>query len=113
MAQVAPLGSCVFGLNGFDVLRDHAVPVALIVVDRIAVLRGLAVGAGQGVTVLPEHVGGDTGRVQGVLLPRVLNGAVVVAAVLLEQARLARRYAACAVRGHPQVTPAVGLTPCF
>lgn len=92
---------------------NHAVPIALLVVDGVAVLRGLAVGAGQGVAVLPEHVAGDAGRVQGVLLPRVLHGAVIAAAVLLEQAGLAGGHAARAVGGDPQVTPAVGLAPCF
>ena len=65
------------GVDGRNVLRDHAVPVALVVEDGIAILRGLAVAAGECVAILPEHVSGDALGSQGCRLPRVLDRAVV------------------------------------
>lgn len=98
-------------IDSRNMVSDHAVPVAHLIEHRVSVLRRLGVGAGQGVAILPEQICGDARRVQGILLPGVLNRAVVGAAVLLEQAGLARGLACSAVRGDPQVAPAVGGAP--
>lgn len=92
-------------------LGDHAVPVTLIVVHGVSIVVSLVVGGGKSVSILPEHIRSNARRVQGILLPRVLDGAVVGAAILLEQAGLASGLAASTVCGHPQVTPAVGGAP--
>lgn len=78
----------VLGVDGVDVVGDHARPVALVVVDGVAVLGGLARAAGEGVAVLPEHVAGNALGGQGGRLPRVLDRAVVAAAVFCDRVSL-------------------------
>ena len=118
------------GVDGRDVLRDHAVPVALVVKDGIAVLRCLAVAAGERVAILPEHVSGDALGSQGCRLPRVLDRAVVGSAIcfsvcqwlsllselwsvltLFEDAGLVGSRARGAVGSDPEIAPAVRLAP--
>ena len=56
------------------------------VIHRVAVLRRLT--AGQGVSVLPVRIAGNTFRGECGLLPRSFDGEVRVVAVLLQEARL-------------------------
>lgn len=102
---------CVLGVDSLNVLSDHAVPVAHLIVHGVAILRRLLTSAGKSITVLPEQIRSNACRVQSSLLPRVLDCAVVVTAVLLEQTGLASCCACSTVSGHPQVTPAVRLAP--
>lgn len=62
-------------------IRNHATPVTLIVEDGVPVLRSLAITTGQGVSILPEQVGSNALGGQRGLLPRILDGAVVIASV--------------------------------
>jgi hypothetical protein len=71
----------VLGLDSRDVVGDHAVPVAFVVVDSVAIVRSLLAGARQRVAVLPEQIASNARRVEGGSLPRVLDGAVVAATV--------------------------------
>lgn len=101
----------VLGIDSLNVFSDHAVPVAHLIVYGVAILRRLLASAGESVTVLPEQIRSNACGVQGSFLPRVLNCAVVVTAILLEQTGLASRCACSTMSGHPQVTPAVRLAP--
>lgn len=103
--------SRVLRIDSLNVVSDHAVPVAHLVVYSVAILRCFLASARESVTVLPEKISGNACGVQSSLLPRVLNGAVVVAAVLLKQTGLARGRTCGTVGGNPKVTPRVRLAP--
>lgn len=101
----------VLGVDSLNVLSDHAVPIAHLIVHGVAILRRLLASAGKSVAILPEQIRSNARGVQGSLLPRVFNCAVVFTAILLEQTGLTSRCACSTVSGHPKITPAVRLAP--
>lgn len=103
--------SGVESIDSVDMISDHAVPVALVVEHSVAILGSLASSARKSVAILPEEIGSNSGGVESSLLPRVLDGAVVLTAVFFHQAWLASSCAGITVSRHPKASPLIRLAP--
>ena len=70
-------------VNVLNMLSDHAIPVALVVEDRVSILRRLTVATGKSIAVLPEQITSDTLCIHSGLLPRVLVFAAITTTICM------------------------------
>jgi hypothetical protein len=87
-SHYAPSPVCVFPLrvktvDGGNMIGNHAIPITLLVIHRVAILASLTVAAGKRVAVLPKQIGSNALGRECRLLPGVFDCAIVVASVCI------------------------------